>query len=163
MNNDRLIWFGRYEGWLRHIAHGVKDGDVECLEKAGQLFDLMLPNECVVVPMPSHIGRATTMHTIAHAVCHGGRRRIMCDALECDPHESSYDQKKAGRLPSPVDMRIADWARGDFDRARAEAQGGVYIIDNVVCTGMTARSALLAMEHAGIGAMVCALALSTWR
>ena len=61
MNNQNMIWFGRYEGWLRMLAHGVKDYDDNCIGKAAKLFDLMLPDGCVVVPMPSHDGMPRQM------------------------------------------------------------------------------------------------------
>ena len=158
MNNDRIVWFGRYEGWLRHLAHGVKDGDEECIAKAARLFDLMLPEHCVVVPMPSHEGRATTMFRVARALCKG---RSVCDILQCAPHESSYAQKKAGMLPSPVTMRRT----GPIYARPAHRAGGVWIIDNVVCTGVTAGEALRAMSRgiANVDARVCVLAASMWR
>lgn len=158
MNNDRIVWFGRYEGWLRYLAHGVKDGDEECILKAARLFDLMLPERCVIVPMPSHEGKATTMLRVARAARLG---RAVCDILKCAPHESSYAQKKAGMLPSQFKMS----RKGPIRATPEQMRGGVWIIDNVVCTGVTAGEALRAMSRgiANANVRVCVLAASMWR
>ena len=48
MKNNRITWFGRYEGYLRMIARGVRDNNPSCIECAAKLFDLMLPDATVV-------------------------------------------------------------------------------------------------------------------
>lgn len=151
MNKSNLIWFGRYEGWLRMLARGVKDYDGECIRKAAKLFDLMLPDGCVVVPMPSHTGEARQMLTVANMI---PGERLVLDVLRCSPHESSYAQKKDGFTPSDIEM----WC-GSLPRLGRP----VYIIDNVICTGVTASAALRAVKNAGSDAMVVALASSPWR
>lgn len=151
MNKQNMIWFGRYEGWLKWLARGVRDGDRECIIKAGRLFDMMLPDRCIVVPMPSHTGEARQMLSVANLL---PGSRTVADVLRCSPHESSYAQKKDGFTPSDIDM----WC-GSFPKLGRP----VYIIDNVICTGVTAGAALRAVKNAGADAMVVALASSPWR
>lgn len=151
MNKSNMIWFGRYEGWLRMLAYGVKDRDEGCIRKAAKLFDMMLVDECVVIPMPSHTGEARQMLSVANLL---PGRRIVVDALRCSPHESNYTQKKDGFTPSDIDM----WC-GSLPKLGQP----VYIIDNVICTGVTAGAALRAVKNAGADAMVVALASSPWR
>lgn len=164
MNKDRIVWFGRYEGWLRMLARGVRDGDCECMAKAARLFDMMLPNRCVVVPMPSHYGVATAMRTVATELCKNSRRcladpfRYFHDGLTCEPHESSYDQKKDGCFPSRPAMK---WDASGIPPDNIMPRE-VWIIDNVICTGVTAASALDAVGEAW-NPRVAALALSQWR
>lgn len=150
MINDRIIWFGRYEGWLRHLAHGVKDGDADCMRSAAKLFDLMLPDDCSVVPMPSHEGRATTMLTVATLMANLSARRVVCDVLRCEPHLPSYVQKKAGMAPGEIKMCV---------EPPCACLGRVFVIDNCVASGATAAAALRAIPDA----TVCALAYSPWR
>jgi len=158
MNKSNIIWFGRYEGWLRMLARGVKNGDVECIDKAARLFDLMLPDRCIVVPMPCHIGAARYMLEVADRI--QGHRFVM-NALTCDPHESCYDQKKDGYAPSEFNM--------SFNTSKLEMvpnedlNGGIYIIDNVICTGVTASAARRAVAMHGLASVVCAIAYSPWR
>lgn len=153
MIKQNMIWFGRYEGWLRLLAHGVKDCDEGCIRKAAKLFDLMLPDGCVVVPMPSHTGEARQMLAVANAM--PGNRRIV-DMLRCDPHESCYTQKKDGLTPVSFDMWCKSWMlpKGNAD---------IYVIDNVICTGVTASAAIRAFDAIGVKAKVCAIAYSPWR
>ena len=144
MSKQNMIWFGRYEGWLKWLARGVRDCDYECMQRAAKLFDMMLVDECVVIPMPSHTGEARQMLSVANMM---PGKRLVLDVLMCSPHESSYAQKKNGFTPSDIDM----WCRN------------LYIIDNVICTGVTAGAALRAVKDAGSDAMVVALASSLWR
>lgn len=48
MKNNHITWFGRYEGYLRTIARGVRDNNPWCIECAAKLFDLMLLDATVV-------------------------------------------------------------------------------------------------------------------
>lgn len=153
MNRQNIIWFGRYEGWLRMLAHGVKDYDEECIRKAAKLFDLMLPDGCVVVPMPSHTGVSMQMLAVANAM--PGNRHVV-DTLRCDPHESCYTQKKDGFTPAPFGMWCKSWML-------PKGCGEVYVIDNVICTGVTAGAAIRAFNAAEVKAKVCAIAYSPWR
>lgn len=153
MNHQNMIWFGRYEGWLRMLAHGVKDYYDNCIGKAAKLFDLMLPDGCVVVPMPSHEGMPRQM--LAVALRMPGKRRIV-DMLRCDPHESCYTQKKDGFSPDPFRMWCKPWMLPD-------GCGEVYVIDNVICTGTTASAAIRAFSGTEVKVRVCALAYSPWR
>ena len=153
MNKQGMIWFGRYEGWLRLLARGVKNYDEECIRKAARLFDLMLPDHCTVVPMPSHTGEALQMLAVSNAI---PGNRYVADALRCDKHESSYTQKKNGFTPDPFGM----WCES---RKLPTDGGEVYVIDNVICTGVTAGAALHAFDAIGVKAKVCALAYSPWR
>lgn len=158
MNKQNMIWFGRYEGWLRMLAHGVKDYDEECIRKAARLFDLMLPDRCVVIPMPAHTGEARQMLDVANAI---PGNRYVANALKCDPHESCYVQKQCGTTPYEFEMhfdprRLKHIPKEDYN-------GGIYIIDNVICTGVTASAARRAVAMHGLASVVCAIAYSPWR
>jgi len=144
MNTDKIIWFGRYEGWLRLLARGVRDRDVECIKKAAHLFDVMLPDNAVVVPMPAHTGRADAMLVVAKMT---GRK--VADCLRCAPHESNYSQKRDGFTPTWIPM----FADGETP------EGDLWIIDNVIASGVTANAAMCALP----GARLCALAYSPFR
>ena len=150
-----LLWLGRHEGWLRYIAHGVKDGDEQCIERAAKLFDIMLPNECIIVPMPSHVGHATTMASVCMGIISRSGRTYL-NILRCAEHESSYSVKKDGMEPEDYEMwlAIADGWRPSI---------AVFVLDNVICTGVTATAAIRAFKSKGIDARVLALTRATWR
>lgn len=148
---DKMIWFGRYEGWLRWLCKGVQAGDSECINKAAKLFDLMLPDECVVIPMPSHSGYATRMFDVCHEMWRlkSLKYRLVVDCLYSNPHEPNYLQKKNG-TPDLISMGV----RASYDDIEGDRQK--FIIDNVIASGVTASAALEAIPEA----MVCAIAKS---
>lgn len=150
---DRIIWFGRYEGWLRWLCHGVKDGDIECMDKAARLFDVMLPRDSVIVPMPSHDGKADRILSVAQTLRGMDASRSVCDVLMCRPHVSNYVQKKIGGIPQPIKMMLR--CRGALSMLRTTGKP-VFIIDNCIGSGVTAMSALAAIPFA----RVCVLAKS---
>lgn len=149
---DRMMWFGRYEGWLRWLCKGIQAGDRDCIKKAAMLFDLMLPDECLVIPMPGHNGYADQMmkvciemgRTWASIYPRKCSKKWWSDVLICNPHQPNYLQKKNG-VPAPIEMSLS----GELCIDKP-----VFIIDNVIASGVTASAALEAIPNA----MVCAIA-----
>ena len=150
MKNNHITWFGRYEGYLRTIARGVRDNNPKCIECASKLFDLMLPEGATVVPMPSHFGTSVQMLSVARQLKKRRKDIRVLDFLRCEPHEANYSQKKY-TTPAPIKMHLS--VAINFDDA------GVFILDNVICTGVTASAALEVLPDA----TVVALAMSSWR
>ena len=152
MKNNHITWFGRYEGYLRTIARGVRDNNPTCIECASKLFDLMLPKGAVVAPMPSHIGCAVQMLSVANELYRRRPDVVVCDLLRCDPHPGSYAQKKDRITPDPIRMFITPEFH-EYSGLR------MFILDNVICTGVTASAALEVLPNS----TVVALAMSSWR
>ena len=150
MKNNHITWFGRYEGYLRTIARGVRDNNPRCIECAAKLFDLMLPEGAIVVPMPSHYGTAIQMLSVARQLKKRRKDVRVLDFLRCESHEANYSQKKY-TTPKPIKMRLSTAI--NFDGV------GVFVLDNVICTGVTASAALEVLPDA----TVVALAMSSWR
>ena len=152
MKNNHITWFGRYEGYLRTIARGVRDNNPSCIECAAKVFDLMLPKGAVVAPMPSHIGCAVQMLSVANELYRRRPDVVVCDLLRCDPHPGSYAQKKDRITPDPIRMFITPEFH-EYSGLR------MFILDNVICTGVTASAALEVLPNS----TVVALAMSSWR
>ena len=150
MKNNHITWFGRYEGYLRTIARGVRDNNPKCIECAAKLFDLMLPEGAIVVPMPSHYGSARQMLSVVSKLVKMRDDIAVYDILKCDPHEANYSQKKY-TAPKPIKMHLSTSI--NFDGV------GAFILDNVICTGVTASAALEVLPDS----TVVALAMSSWR
>lgn len=155
MKNNHITWFGRYEGYLRTIARGVRDNNSKCIECAAKLFDLMLPEGAIVVPMPGHLGAPVQMLSVAKRL--KKRRKDICvlNFLRCDPHETNYSQKKY-TTPAPIKMFF------DEEKLCGECVNygaDMFVIDNVICSGVTASAALEVLPDA----TVVALAMSSWR
>ena len=155
MKNNHIIWFGRYEGYLRMIARGVRDNNPKCIECAAKLFDLMLPEGAKVVPMPSHFGTSVQMLSVARQLKKRRKDVRVLDFLRCESHEANYSQKKY-TTPVPVKMFFdEEELRGECVNYGAD----MFVLDNVICTGVTASAALEVLPDA----TVVALAMSSWR
>lgn len=150
MKNNHITWFGRYEGYLRTIARGVRDNNPKCIECAAKLFDLMLPEGAIVIPMPGHHGSACQMLSVVKKLVERRHDITAYDILKCEPHEANYNQKKY-TTPEPVKMRLKCGV--------PDVGSGLFILDNVICTGVTASAALEVLPDA----LVVALAMSSWR
>lgn len=146
----KIISLGRYAGLMRSVAHAVKDGDADGCAFAAKYYAAALPENSVVVPMPSHGGRATTMLAVADCIRMEREDVTVCDCLEAEPHESSYWQKRQGWTPQPFRMTA---------RTRPPAGHPVWVIDNCASSLVTAAMASRALPEAKI--MV--LAKSNWR
>lgn len=155
MKNNHITWFGRYEGYLRTIARGVRDNNPKCIECAAKLFDLMLPEGAKVVPMPGHIGRPFQMLSVARQLKKRRKDILVMDFLRCNPHEANYSQKKY-MTPAPIKMYFA---KKDLCGECVNYGADMFVIDNVICTGVTASAALEVLPDA----TVVALAMSSWR
>lgn len=155
MDNSHITWFGRYEGYLRTIARGVRDNNPKCIECAAKLFDLMLPEGARVIPMPGHYGSARQMLSVVRKLTERRNDITAYDILKCDPHEANYIQKKY-TTPAPIKMFLG---RKDMDVECVNYGADMFVLDNVICTGVTASAALKVLPDA----TVVALAMSSWR
>lgn len=155
--NDTLVRHsifssGRYYGTeLRDIAHGLKRGDKDSIDKAAELMTLNVPEKAVLVPMPGHEGPATTMLPLAEAIAKRVKGATVVDALVAEPHESNYTHKQRVHRPVKVVMHRTD--------AKLPKGRPVLVVDNVIASGATYRAAqdaipgidLLTLADAGRG------------
>ena len=141
---DSIIWLARYEGYFKMLCQGIRNGDEQCIKQSAKFFDAMLPQDSVIVPMPGHNGKATTMLQVAEEIVKLRPDIEILDVLRCVPHESNYSQKKDyGFIPKPITMVCDDfaWRLPDPDGKPRQK----FIIDNVVVTGVTAQAAMNAL------------------
>lgn len=134
---------GAYGGELRTLAHDIKDGKSEAIERAATLMAPSIPEKAILVPMPSHEGRATTMLTLANAIAAKAQGASVLDALEAEPHESNYEHKK--RTGKPTDIKMSRIKGVRIPKSRP-----VILIDNVIATATTYNAALKALPNADI-------------
>jgi predicted amidophosphoribosyltransferase len=133
-----------YDDSNREIAHGIKAGDpVSIKVAAGQIASKLkgyAPSKTVIVPLPSHTGRANVTKDLAQAVAnvHGSTVR---DVLEMKPMGSSrYAQKQADMIPQPIQM---------FQReVRPSQDTHIILLDNTIDTGATAFAAISQLPDA---------------
>lgn len=135
---------------MQSLAHKIKDGDAEGIRKAAQLMSELIPENAVLIPAPSHKGKATTMLQLAEAIAERTGSEV-ADILESSPRASQYTAKKqGGKAIAAKDMGIK--VNGQLPEGKVPV-----IIDNVVDTGNTAEACVQAL---GTG-IVASLADST--
>ena len=150
----RIIGARNYDE-VRDDCHAVKTaapGD-EVFARSARGIAEAIDRNCVLVPIPSHTGRATDTLTLAKAIrdalAEKGLRAPVIDGLECDPHESLCELKhRDGGDPDKTEIRTRVRELSLYEYLMDNTP--VYLVDNVVDTGKTARAALRVLPADGI-------------
>ena len=130
-------------------AHAMKDGEKWAIAKAAREMAAFIPSNCVLIPMPSHTGKATYTLELARLISRETSAQVL-DILKGRERETLYNLKKQGRHILPAKL-------GFYLSQPMPAGKRVIIIDNVVATGTTAAAAVRAIG----GGVVFAYAAAT--
>ena len=132
-----FVAVGGYRGKLQKLAHGVKTRDAKVIAEVADLMAPMIPRDAVLVPAPSHSGKATDMLDLAQAISE--RTGVpVADVLTSGERGSQYEAKKAGKPIASGDMGIV--VSGELPADKIPV-----VIDNVVDTGNTAEACVKAL------------------
>lgn len=146
----RYFATGNYrQGGRCETAHAMKNGEKWAIWKAAEEMVQYIPTNAVLVPMPSHTGRATYTLELCRMLAKETAANV-CDYLQGAPRETLYSLKKQGRKPTPNKL-------GFYLSQPLPTDKRVIIIDNVVATGTTAAAAVRAIG----GGIVFAYAAAT--
>ena len=141
---------------VRDLCHKVKEGYLEAIKEAAASLAASLPDECILVPVPGHDGRATYTARLATKIWDemnlSGKKPCYIDALAADPHPSFCELKHRGEPTDTVKLNTRILARSKKAVRQHCIEKGmpVILIDNVVDTGKTARSAMSPFLSMGI-------------
>ncbi len=130
-------------------AHAMKEGANWAIYKAAAEMVKYIPTNAVLVPMPSHTGRATYTLELCKRIARETAAEV-CDYLKGKERETLYNLKKQGRHILPAKL-------GFYLSQPIPSGKRVIIIDNVVATGTTAAAAVRAIG----GGVVFAYAAAT--
>ena len=130
-------------------AHAMKEGANWAIIRAAREMVQYIPTNAVLVPMPSHTGRATYTKELCRLIARETAAEV-CDYLRGKERETLYNLKKQGRHILPAKL-------GFYLSQPLPAGKRVIIIDNVVATGTTAAAAVRAIG----GGVVFAYAAAT--
>lgn len=115
----------------RDLAHRVKNGEVSAIRQMAKELATKIPKDAVIVPMSSRTGRATNMLSVANEIAKINGNTV-ADIITGAKRESLYEAKKKGKDISKINLGLK--LRGNIP------QGKIYVIDNVIATGVTAKS-----------------------
>ena len=130
-------------------AHAMKEGANWAIYKAAAEMVKYIPSNAVLVPMPSHTGRATYTLELCKRIARETAAEVR-DILRGKERETLYTLKKQGRHILPTKL-------GFYATEPAPTDKRIIIIDNVVATGTTATAAVRALG----GGIVFAYAAAT--
>jgi len=148
--NVRYYATGNYrQGGRCETAHAMKEGANWAIIRAAREMVQYIPTNAVLVPMPSHTGRATYTKDLCRMIARETAAEV-CDYLRGSERETLYSLKKQGRKPTPKKL-------GFYLSQPLPTDKRVIIIDNVVATGTTAAAAVRAIG----GGIVFAYAAAT--
>lgn len=134
----RYFATGNYRAAHRNeTAHAMKNGERWAIFKAAAAMVQYIPTNAVLVPMPSHTGRATYTLELCRMLAKETAAEVR-DILRGSERETLYTLKKQGRHIMPKKL-------GFYVTEPAPTDRRILIIDNVVATGTTAAAAVQAV------------------
>ena len=152
---------GASYGMVRHLAHDVKAGDLEAIDKAALLMHKYVPVGSVLIPIPQHTGKAEYTLKLAQRIAQLSKAKVF-DVLSMQPQKTTlYMQKKRGVDLSSKDLGFSTY----YDPSCAEAikkARNVILIDNAIDSGMTYDQSREAIKQAyGVDAWLLTLGAVT--
>lgn len=130
-------------------AHAMKNGERWAIFKAAAEMVKYIPKNAVLIPMPSHTGKATYTKELCRLIARDTAAEV-CDILRGKERETLYNLKKQGRHILPKKL-------GFYVTQEPPTGKRLLIIDNVVATGTTATAAVCTLG----GGIVFAYAAAT--
>ena len=118
------------------MAHRVKNNDAAAIKQMAKEMAEIVPNNAVLVPIPSSTGEATTTLEIAEIIAEIKGLQVK-DIIKGDARGKWYDAKKEGKESFDFGFRLID-----------KAPVNALLIDNVYDTGETIRQALVVLPNA---------------
>lgn len=138
----KFVTVGPYEGAYRDIARGVKVKDEHSLFIGASALRNIIPDDAVLIPVPSHDGKADSNLILCALIAHGTHIPV-CDCIKGTGHKSLCELKheetnrnlrKGSLMPKPEQL--------GFSLTKKIPEGKTpVIIDNVVASGTTAIAA----------------------
>ena len=125
---------------IREICHAVKNNDTNAVIEIAYWYvrSREIGEDCILVPIPQHTGRAEYTLEICKLISEKCGCEIK-DVLRAVPHTSLYKQKVIGSKTLFTGLyKVEDIITNK----------NIYLIDNVVSTGLTIRDSIRLIPNA---------------
>lgn len=148
INGITFHYVGKYhESINRHIAHGIKERDIDLMRAAITRMAKMIDQNAVLIPIPNHNGKAYTTEMLCVMIAKEAHCMV-ADIMKSDAHESMYNAKKDGRTLTEDELNMQSLCPDLYEHFSGEHK--YYLVDNVADTGTTARAAWNAMPYCDV-------------
>jgi DNA repair protein RadC/predicted amidophosphoribosyltransferase len=142
VSDENVISVTNYDEKAKKLAHAVKNGDADAIDIMAKEMAVKVPENAVLIPMPSRSGKATNMKDLAEVISKISGAPV-ADVLTGKKRESLYEAKKKGETISADDLKMQ--LNGELPKGKIP-----IIIDNVLATGATFKAAKEAIPNAKI-------------
>ncbi len=135
---------GASYGEVRHLAHDVKAGDPDAIDRAALLMYKYVPPRSVLIPIPQHTGQAEYTLKLAKRIAQLSKARVI-DVLSMAKRDTTlYMQKMRGI--SNLNLNFSAY----YDESvmqQIRTASNVILIDNVIDSGLTYNQAREAIKQ----------------
>jgi predicted amidophosphoribosyltransferase len=132
---------GNYAKRIRYLCHAIKEGDIVAIDEASLIMAKYVPSGSILIPIPSHGGKATYTLKSAQFIAKRSKSKVM-DILSSPSRERIYNLKMRNVDIQNVNLNFTSAA--DYDgsiASRLSSVRNVILIDNVVSSGVTYEQA----------------------
>lgn len=131
---------------VRKLAHDIKRGDIEAIEKASLLLAEKCPSQSILIPIPQHTGKADYTLALANRLAKLTNSKVL-DIIYSNPRtDTLYSIKKQNHgVIKDYSLGFQIVRRSEIERQLKSARN-VILIDNVVDSGMTYTQAFNLVE-----------------
>lgn|GEM_PF-7114909 len=131
----------------RVLAHGMKENKVPAIRKIANDLSDLIAEDCVLIPIPNKIGFPLNTLMLGNLMRELVRERNIdvkvSPVIIGSPRQSVYDAKKEGKQMNEHALNFS------LHLSPPEAKK-IYLLDNVIATGLTAYSALKLVPSADV-------------
>ena len=132
---------GNYAKRIRYLCHAVKEGDIVAIDEASLIMAKYVPSGSILIPIPSHGGKATYTLKLAQFIAKRSKSKVM-DILSSPSRERMYNLKMRNVDIQNVNLNFTSADDDDGSIAnRLSSVRNVILIDNVVSSGVTYEQA----------------------
>ena len=140
-------------GATYELCQNVRTSPYNIPRKALQEYADKLPQKCVLVPIPGHVGTPTYTHQLCcrlKASTAVSKEIAIIEALVCEPHPSLCELKRRGEDVSDINvhMMVNPMFNIPENMLRLSKKGfDIILVDNVLDTGKTLTAAAKALDY----------------
>lgn len=132
---------GNYAKRIRYLCHAIKEGDIVAIDEASLIMARYVPSGSILIPIPSHGGRATYTLKLAQFIAKRSKSKVM-DILSSPSRERIYNLKRRNVDIQNINLNFTSVGDDDGSIAsRLSSVRNVILIDNVVSSGITYEQA----------------------